>query len=70
MVILRFKSEEPSLDPSSPMEVFDKIKLVFEVLHKYLLSRYPLPLGTRLRSVPCSCIWSRSFLEYLVVKLH
>ncbi|XP_010132913.1 PREDICTED: centromere/kinetochore protein zw10 homolog, partial [Buceros rhinoceros silvestris] len=36
--ILRFKSEEPSLDDSSPMEVFDKIKLVFEVLHKYLLN--------------------------------
>ncbi|KAM9369899.1 centromere/kinetochore protein zw10 homolog [Phaethornis superciliosus] len=36
--ILRFKSEEPSLDHSSPMEVFDKIKLVFEVLHKYLLN--------------------------------
>lgn len=37
--ILRFKSEEPSLDHSSPMEVFDKIRLIFEVLHKYLLSR-------------------------------
>uniref|UniRef100_A0A8C6JEF3 Centromere/kinetochore protein zw10 homolog n=1 Tax=Melopsittacus undulatus TaxID=13146 RepID=A0A8C6JEF3_MELUD len=37
--ILRFKSEEPSLDHSSPMKVFDKIKLIFEVLHKYLLSR-------------------------------
>ncbi|XP_030320710.1 centromere/kinetochore protein zw10 homolog [Calypte anna] len=36
--ILRFKSEEPSLDHSSPMEVFYKIKLVFEVLHKYLLN--------------------------------
>ncbi|NXD64377.1 ZW10 protein, partial [Eolophus roseicapillus] len=36
--ILRFKSEEPSLDHSSPMEVFDKIKLVFEFLHKYLLN--------------------------------
>jgi len=38
-LILRFKSEEPYWDHSSPMEVFDKIKLVFEVLHKYLLSR-------------------------------
>lgn len=37
--ILRFKSEEPNLDHSSPMEVFDKIKLIFQVLHKYLLSR-------------------------------
>ncbi|XP_064326780.1 centromere/kinetochore protein zw10 homolog [Phalacrocorax carbo] len=36
--VLRFKSEEPSLDHSSPMEVFDKIKLIFEVLHKYLLN--------------------------------
>ncbi|XP_065553044.1 centromere/kinetochore protein zw10 homolog isoform X2 [Lathamus discolor] len=36
--ILRFKSEEPSLDHSSPMEVFDKIRLIFEVLHKYLLN--------------------------------
>ncbi|NXT22138.1 ZW10 protein, partial [Syrrhaptes paradoxus] len=36
--ILRFKSEEPNLDHSSPMEVFDKIKLVFTVLHKYLLN--------------------------------
>ncbi|NWR63412.1 ZW10 protein, partial [Bucorvus abyssinicus] len=36
--ILRFKSDEPNLDHSSPMEVFDKIKLVFEVLHKYLLN--------------------------------
>uniref|UniRef100_A0A672V7I0 Centromere/kinetochore protein zw10 homolog n=1 Tax=Strigops habroptila TaxID=2489341 RepID=A0A672V7I0_STRHB len=36
--ILRFKSKESSLDHSSPVEVFDKIRLVFEVLHKYLLS--------------------------------
>ncbi|NXX75195.1 ZW10 protein, partial [Urocolius indicus] len=36
--ILRFKAEEPISDHSSPMEVFDKIKLVFEVLHKYLLN--------------------------------
>ncbi|KFV92612.1 Centromere/kinetochore protein zw10, partial [Eurypyga helias] len=36
--ILRFKSEEPNLDHSSPVEVFAKIKLVFEVLHKYLLN--------------------------------
>ncbi|NXG16597.1 ZW10 protein, partial [Grallaria varia] len=41
--ILRFKSEEPTLDQSSPMEVFDKIKLIFEVLHKYLLN-VPLEL--------------------------
>ncbi|NXY24758.1 ZW10 protein, partial [Atrichornis clamosus] len=41
--ILRFKSEEPALDQASPMEVFDKIKLVFEVLHKYLLN-VPLEL--------------------------
>ncbi|XP_008944284.1 PREDICTED: centromere/kinetochore protein zw10 homolog, partial [Merops nubicus] len=36
--ILRFKAEEANLDHSSPMEVFDKIKLIFEVLHKYLLN--------------------------------
>ncbi|NWH79251.1 ZW10 protein, partial [Piaya cayana] len=36
--ILRFKSEKPGLDHSSPIEVFNKIKLVFEVLHKYLLN--------------------------------
>ncbi|KFP34128.1 Centromere/kinetochore protein zw10, partial [Colius striatus] len=36
--VLRFKAEEPSSDHSSPVEVFDKIKLVFEVLHKYLLN--------------------------------
>ncbi|NWW72055.1 ZW10 protein, partial [Climacteris rufus] len=36
--ILRFKSEEPALNQPSPMEVFDKIKLIFEVLHKYLLN--------------------------------
>ncbi|NXD86981.1 ZW10 protein, partial [Halcyon senegalensis] len=36
--ILRFKSEEPNLDHCSPVEVFDKIKLIFEVLHKYLLN--------------------------------
>ncbi|NXT80866.1 ZW10 protein, partial [Zapornia atra] len=38
VIILRFKSQEPSLSHSSPVEVFDKIKLVFEVLHKYLLN--------------------------------
>ncbi|NXK37112.1 ZW10 protein, partial [Piprites chloris] len=38
VLILRFKSEEPVFDQSSPMEVFDKIKLIFEVLHKYLLN--------------------------------
>ncbi|NXK63888.1 ZW10 protein, partial [Sylvietta virens] len=36
--ILRFRSQELALDESSPMEVFGKIKLVFEVLHKYLLN--------------------------------
>uniref|UniRef100_A0A8C8B7V5 Zw10 kinetochore protein n=1 Tax=Otus sunia TaxID=257818 RepID=A0A8C8B7V5_9STRI len=36
--ILRFQSEALTLDHSSPMEVFDKIKLIFEVLHKYLLN--------------------------------
>ncbi|NXK87157.1 ZW10 protein, partial [Formicarius rufipectus] len=36
--ILRFKSEEPALDQSSPMEVFGKIKLIFQALHKYLLN--------------------------------
>ncbi|XP_041269910.1 centromere/kinetochore protein zw10 homolog isoform X2 [Onychostruthus taczanowskii] len=36
--ILRFRSQELALDESSPMEVFEKIKLVFEVLHKYLLN--------------------------------
>ncbi|XP_066191075.1 centromere/kinetochore protein zw10 homolog isoform X2 [Sylvia atricapilla] len=35
--ILRFRSQEFALDESSPMEVFDKIRLVFEVLHKHLL---------------------------------
>ncbi|KFV13869.1 Centromere/kinetochore protein zw10, partial [Tauraco erythrolophus] len=38
VLVLRFKSEEPNLDHSSPMEVFDKIKLVFEVLHEHLLN--------------------------------
>lgn len=37
--ILRFRSQELALDEFSPMKVFDKIKLIFEVLHKYLLSR-------------------------------
>ncbi|NXP37029.1 ZW10 protein, partial [Leiothrix lutea] len=36
--ILRFRAQEFALDESSPMEVFDKIKLVFEVLHKHLLN--------------------------------
>ncbi|NXD99804.1 ZW10 protein, partial [Chaetorhynchus papuensis] len=36
--ILRFRSQELALDEFSPMKVFDKIKLVFEVLHKYLLN--------------------------------
>ncbi|NWX32327.1 ZW10 protein, partial [Notiomystis cincta] len=36
--ILRFRSQELALDESSPMEVFDKIKLIFEVLHKHLLN--------------------------------
>ncbi|NXH13021.1 ZW10 protein, partial [Bucco capensis] len=36
--ILCFKSQEPHLEHSSPVEVFDKLKLVFEVLHKYLLN--------------------------------
>ncbi|KFP81419.1 PREDICTED: centromere/kinetochore protein zw10 homolog, partial [Acanthisitta chloris] len=34
--ILKFKSEKPTLDQSSPVKVFDKIRLVFELLHKYL----------------------------------
>ncbi|OXB75936.1 UNVERIFIED_CONTAM: hypothetical protein H355_012904 [Colinus virginianus] len=38
VVILRFKSEKPDLDHSSPVEVFAKIKFVLEVLHKYLLN--------------------------------
>lgn len=37
--ILRFRSQELALDEASPMEVFDKIKLVFKVLQKYLLSK-------------------------------
>ncbi|NXL86174.1 ZW10 protein, partial [Alectura lathami] len=37
-VTLRFKSEEPNLDHSSPVEVFGKIKFILEVLHKYLLN--------------------------------
>ncbi|NXO00365.1 ZW10 protein, partial [Rhinopomastus cyanomelas] len=36
--ILRFKSEKPDRNHSSPMEVFSKIKLIFQVLHKYLLN--------------------------------
>ncbi|NWV79731.1 ZW10 protein, partial [Dasyornis broadbenti] len=36
--ILRFRSKEFALDEASPMEVFDKIRLIFEVLHKYLLN--------------------------------
>ncbi|XP_031989721.1 centromere/kinetochore protein zw10 homolog [Corvus kubaryi] len=36
--ILRFRSQEPALDEFSPIKVFDKIKLIFEVLHKYLLN--------------------------------
>uniref|UniRef100_A0A8C3UIX8 Zw10 kinetochore protein n=1 Tax=Catharus ustulatus TaxID=91951 RepID=A0A8C3UIX8_CATUS len=36
--ILRFRSQELALDEASPMEVFDKIKLVFEVLQKCLLN--------------------------------
>lgn len=43
--ILRFRSQELALDESSPMEVFDKIKLVFEVLHKHLLSMQFLSSG-------------------------
>ncbi|NWI37800.1 ZW10 protein, partial [Picathartes gymnocephalus] len=35
--ILRFRSQELAVEKSSPMEVFDKMKLVFEALHKYLL---------------------------------
>ncbi|NXA56598.1 ZW10 protein, partial [Nothocercus julius] len=38
VVILRFKSEEPSLDNASPVEVFEKIKQILEFLHKYLLN--------------------------------
>uniref|UniRef100_A0A8C9FCH9 Centromere/kinetochore protein zw10 homolog n=1 Tax=Pavo cristatus TaxID=9049 RepID=A0A8C9FCH9_PAVCR len=45
VVILKFKSEKPDLDHSSPVEVFDKIKFVLEVLHKYLLSKLSLPFG-------------------------
>ncbi|NWX14342.1 ZW10 protein, partial [Aegotheles bennettii] len=36
--ILHFKSKEPSLNHCSPVEVFAKIKLIFEILHKYLLN--------------------------------
>uniref|UniRef100_A0A803VUK7 Zw10 kinetochore protein n=1 Tax=Ficedula albicollis TaxID=59894 RepID=A0A803VUK7_FICAL len=36
--ILRFRSQELALDEASPMEVFEKIQLVFEVLQKYLLN--------------------------------
>ncbi|XP_025896051.1 centromere/kinetochore protein zw10 homolog [Nothoprocta perdicaria] len=38
VVILRFKSEEPNLDNTSPVEVFEKIKQILEFLHKYLLN--------------------------------
>ncbi|XP_074832959.1 centromere/kinetochore protein zw10 homolog isoform X2 [Carettochelys insculpta] len=36
--ILRFESAEPNLEHPSPVEVFDKIRLVLEALHKHLLS--------------------------------
>ncbi|NXG53236.1 ZW10 protein, partial [Psilopogon haemacephalus] len=36
--ILRFQSQGPGSGHCSPVEVFEKIKLVFEVLHKYLLN--------------------------------
>ncbi|NWS24627.1 ZW10 protein, partial [Polioptila caerulea] len=36
--ILRFRSQGLAMDEASPMEVFAKIKLVFEVLHKCLLN--------------------------------
>uniref|UniRef100_A0A674ID94 Centromere/kinetochore protein zw10 homolog n=1 Tax=Terrapene triunguis TaxID=2587831 RepID=A0A674ID94_9SAUR len=37
-VILHFESAEPNLEHPSPMEVFGKITLVLEVLHKHLLN--------------------------------
>nr|XP_006133681.1 centromere/kinetochore protein zw10 homolog [Pelodiscus sinensis] len=36
--VLHFESEKPNLEHSSPVEVFGKIKLVLEVLHKHLLN--------------------------------
>ena len=65
VVILKFKSEKPDLDHSSPVEVFDKIKFILEVLHKYLLSKLSLPFGLILncQSTPCSCNWGGSSLE-------
>uniref|UniRef100_A0A8C9FCG8 Centromere/kinetochore protein zw10 homolog n=1 Tax=Pavo cristatus TaxID=9049 RepID=A0A8C9FCG8_PAVCR len=53
VVILKFKSEKPDLDHSSPVEVFDKIKFVLEVLHKYLLSKLSLPFGLSLNKKEC-----------------
>ncbi|NXF09779.1 ZW10 protein, partial [Smithornis capensis] len=38
VLILRFQFQESALDQPSPVEVLDKIKLVFEALHKYLLN--------------------------------
>ncbi|XP_019412069.1 PREDICTED: centromere/kinetochore protein zw10 homolog [Crocodylus porosus] len=37
-VVLRFETIEPNSEPSSPVEVFDKIRLVLEVLHTQLLN--------------------------------
>ncbi|NWV01790.1 ZW10 protein, partial [Upupa epops] len=38
VLILRFKCEKPDVNQSSPVEVFSKIQLIFEALHKYLLN--------------------------------
>ncbi|NXR06457.1 ZW10 protein, partial [Semnornis frantzii] len=38
VLILRFQARGPGSGPCSPVEVFEKIKLVFEVLHRYLLN--------------------------------
>uniref|UniRef100_A0A8C2TKB9 Zw10 kinetochore protein n=1 Tax=Coturnix japonica TaxID=93934 RepID=A0A8C2TKB9_COTJA len=53
VVILKFRSEKPDLDHSSPAEVFDKIKFILEVLHKYLLSKLSLPFGLSLNKKEC-----------------
>ncbi|NXA43385.1 ZW10 protein, partial [Eudromia elegans] len=55
VVILRFKSEEPNLDNTSPVEVFEKIKQSLEFLHKYLLD---VPLECKDDNKECKVVLS------------
>ncbi|NXD17538.1 ZW10 protein, partial [Nothocercus nigrocapillus] len=57
VVILRFKSEEPSLDNTSPVEVFEKIKQILEFLHKYLLN------------VPLECVDNKKECKVMLSEL-